>query len=116
MMRYKGYVGSFQQSPSGRGYVGHVTNITEEVVFKALDPDDLEKAFKEAVDTYLEQCRSSQRKIEKPYSGFIMLRIDPALHRAVAESARNAKLSLSRFVIQCIERGMKEQNGKRSRS
>ena len=116
MMRYKGYVGTFERSSSGRGYVGHITNIKDEIVFKAVDPDDLEKAFKEAVDAYLEQCRATHQKIEKPYSGFIMLRIDPALHRAAAEAARNAKLSLPRFVIQCLERKMKEQNGKRSRS
>ena len=118
MMRYRGYVGSFEQNPTGRGYEGHITNITDEIMFRAIDPDGLEKAFKNAVDAYLEQCKTGQKKFEKPYSGFIMLRIDPAMHRAAAEAARKANLSLSRFVIQCLEQGMRRklETGKRSRS
>jgi predicted HicB family RNase H-like nuclease len=117
MMRYRGYVGTFESNPRGKGYTGTITNITDPVKFEASDPDTLEQAFRDAVDNYIAACKDSHKKPEKPYSGFIMLRINPAIHRAAAEAARASGASLATFVTQILEKAIANaQSGKRTTS
>lgn len=115
MMRYRGYVGAFEANPKGKGYTGTITNIMDSVKFEAGDPDALEQAFRDAVDKYVESCKDSKKKPEKPYSGFIMLRINPAVHRSAAEAAKASGMSLATFVTQALEKAIANaQSGKRS--
>jgi len=44
-------------------------------------------AFEEAVNDYLETCIKVGKKIQKPYSGKLILRIRPEIHAAVATAA-----------------------------
>ena len=48
---------------------------------------DIETAFQEAVNNYLDACKKLGQDPNKPYSGNIMLRVPAKVHAAVAATA-----------------------------
>lgn len=69
MMRHKGYVGSVEYSAEDKTFFGKLDGIRDLVSFEGSDVDSLETSFKEAVDDYLELCKSENRQPEKPFKG-----------------------------------------------
>ena len=60
------------------GYSAVVLLVIRDIVtFHGETVDELEKAFKEAVDDYLATCEKPGVKPNKPYSGKLTLRIPP---------------------------------------
>ena len=64
--------------------------------------DDLKRSFAESLEDYVEFCRSRGEQPEKPYSGHFMVRVEPALHRALAVAARREGMSLDKFVSRTL--------------
>ena len=58
---------------------------------------ELKAAFQEAVDDYLETCARIGKDPDKPYSGNLMLRVDPSVHSKVAQAAELAGKSLNQW-------------------
>ena len=54
-------------------------------------------AFHEAVDDYIETCGKAGKKPERPFSGKLMLRVDPAVHAKSVEAAELAGKSLNQW-------------------
>ncbi len=69
--------------------------------------DELESAFRESVDHYLETSERLGRKPQKPYSGNLMLRIPPDLHAKVATSAHLAGKSINQWAADALGRVVK---------
>ena len=61
-------------------------------------------AFEEAVDDYLETCAKLGRPPQKPYSGKLSLRLEPALHASVAVKAELANKSINQWVADVLDR------------
>ena len=78
LMTYKGYAARIEYSDEDEAFVGHIAGIHDVVGFHGESVSDLRAAFVEAVDDYLEACEKLGRTPQKPYSGKIMLRVDPA--------------------------------------
>jgi predicted HicB family RNase H-like nuclease len=55
----------------------------------------LKAAFEEAVEDYLATCKKTKRTPQRPYSGKVMLRIDPGVHAKVAMLAEAEGKSLN---------------------
>lgn len=70
------------------------------VNFEGADVEDLEKAFREAVDDY---CEKLGRAPDREYSGRIPLRIDGALHRRVAIAADSEAKSVNSWIADALE-------------
>ena len=64
---------------------------------------ELEIAFKEAVDNYLEACKKLKQKPNKPYSGNLMLRIPVEVHAAVAAAAEASGKSINQWAKSVLE-------------
>ena len=58
-MKYKGYEGVASFDEDDRVLHGRLLCTQDVVSFEAYDVNELEKAFQEAVDDYLEQCAAS---------------------------------------------------------
>ena len=65
--------------------------------------DELEAAFKEAVDDYLETCVKLGEEPNKPYSGKLTLRIPPSVHAAIATAAETSGKSLNKWVSEILK-------------
>lgn len=78
-------------------FVGRITGIQDVVSFHAVTVDDLVAAFEEAVDDYVATCAATGKSPERPYSGKMMLRVDPEIHAASVRAAELAGVSLNQW-------------------
>lgn len=102
-MIYKGYSAVVEFDTHDRILVGHLAGVKQAGGFHADNAVDLELAFHEAVDHYLEICERREVDPVKPYSGKITLRVRPELHAAVAQAAELDHTSINKFVSGCLE-------------
>lgn len=97
VLTYKGYSARVAFDADDALLVGHVAGINDVVGFHADTVSDLTAAFHEAVDDYLDTCRSAGKPPERAYSGKLMLRVRPELHQALALKAALAGKSLNQL-------------------
>jgi predicted HicB family RNase H-like nuclease len=90
IMTYKGYAATAAFDADDCILVGRLAGIDDSVSFHADDGRAFVQAFHEAVDDYVETCAKAGKDPQKPYSGKVMFRVDPAVH---AQAALAAKLS-----------------------
>jgi len=107
-MVYAGYAASVEFDPEDEIFVGRVLGIRDLVSFHADSVSDLKAAFHEAVDDYLEACRATGKVPDKPYSGNLMLRVDPAVHSKVARAAESAGKSLNQWGEEVLRKAAEE--------
>ena len=85
---YKGYAARVEYSSEDQCFVGHIADIRDCVGFHGESVAGLRKAFKEAVEDYLETSVSVGKTPQKPYSGKLRMRLSPELHASVAQAAQ----------------------------
>ncbi len=71
MKEYKGYNGIYEYDEDAQIYHGRVTGIKGVVTFEADTLEELEQAFQDSVDDYLEFCAELGREPETPYKRVI---------------------------------------------
>ena len=102
-MDYKGYIGDVKYDSDAHIFHGEVINTRDVITFQGKSVDELEKAFQDSIDDYLEWCTEDGVEPERPYSGKFNLRISPELHKEIAITAKLLKLSINRFVEKAIQ-------------
>lgn len=95
---YKGYLGTFAFDEDAEVFHGRVVGLRDVVTFEGQSVEELKKALADSVEDYLQFCRERGEEPEKPLSGKFVLRIDPALHRAIAAAAEREGKSLNGWV------------------
>ena len=103
-MSYKGYEGVVAYDEDADLFHGEIVNTRDVITFQGRSVDELKSALSDSVEDYLTFCRERGEDPEKPYSGQFVVRVDPALHRAVASAARRAGASLNKWVAATLER------------
>ncbi|MGE4405176.1 type II toxin-antitoxin system HicB family antitoxin [Pseudomonas sp.] len=103
-MNYKGYAARIEYSDEDASFVGHIAGIRDVIGFHGESVQELRVAFEEAVDDYLDTCAKLERTPQKPYSGKLSLRLEPALHASVAVKAELAHKSINQWVAEVLER------------
>jgi len=66
--------------------------------------EEVRAAFHEAVDHYLESCAARGVAPKKPYSGRLMIRVQPEVHAKAAMTAAAAGKSLNTWAAEIIAR------------
>jgi predicted HicB family RNase H-like nuclease len=61
-------------------------------------------AFHEAVEDYIETCAKVGKDPQKAYSGKMMFRVDPEVHRKAALAAELAGKSLNQWAEEALEK------------
>lgn len=108
-LEYKGYTGSIEYSKEDDLLFGKVLGISGLISYEGKTGGELEADFKEAIDTYLADCKNEGITPEKPFKGSFNVRISPKLHQKAALLAIEDKMSLNNFVAESIrERIIKE--------
>ena len=104
MMNYKGYYGSVHYSDEDRVFHGKIEFIRGLVSYEGSDVKSLRKAFKEAVDDYLELCAEEGREPDKPFKGSFNVRTGSDLHRKAVLFARANRTNLNKVVTEALEK------------
>ena len=95
VLKHNGYLARVEFDDEDEIFVGRLAGITDIVGFHADTVSDLKAAFHEAVADYIATCAKAGKKPEKPYSGQIMVRVDPLVHARAALAAELAGKSLA---------------------
>ena len=104
MMKYKGYSGVVEFDGVDRMFYGKVIGLRDVIGFEGDNVEELENSFHQAVDGYLELCKSRGKAPDKPYSGKFLVRVAPALHRKLVTDATSERMSLNEWVVETLEK------------
>ena len=103
-MTYKGYSARVEFDAEDGILFGQIAGIRDGVGFHAEGVEGLRVAFQEAVDDYLETCARIGKEPQKPYSGRMMFRVSPEVHRRAAIAAQLSGKSLNQWAEDVISR------------
>jgi predicted HicB family RNase H-like nuclease len=103
MLNYKGYTGTVEFDDEARLFHGEVLDLKDVVTFQGRSVEEIEQAFRDSVDDYLELCAERGEEPDKPFTGKLMLRLAPALHREVYVRARREGKSLNQWISERLE-------------
>lgn len=98
MMKYKGYIGHVEYDDEARIFHGEVLGLRDIITFQGKSVEELEQAFQDSVEDYLNWCKKRGEKPERTFSGTFNLRIPPELHAKLAFQAKTVGMSLNSFV------------------
>lgn len=87
ILEYKGYLGSANVNIEDGLLHGRLLYINDIVSYVSESPKDIESAFREAVDDYLETCKECSDKPDVPFKGSLNVRLGSELHRAAGLAA-----------------------------
>ncbi len=106
VMTYRDYSARIEYSDEDGCFVGRVAGIRDVVGFHGESVAELKAAFEEAVDDYLATCEKLNRAPQRPYSGKVMLRIDPEVHARAAMRAEAEGKSLNAWAQEALQRAI----------
>lgn len=107
MMKYKGYAAAVELDDESGVLHGEVLNLRDVVTFEGETVQELRQAFQDSVDDYLEFCQARGEEPTKPFSGRFVVRVKPALHKAIATKAKLERKSLNTWVSEHLETAAK---------
>jgi predicted HicB family RNase H-like nuclease len=95
MLKYKGYIGGrIEYDDELKLFHGRVIGLKSVITFQGRTPEEIEQAFKDSVEDYLEMCREAGEKPE----------IDPELHASLTRKAAMHGLSLNSFITEQLKK------------
>jgi predicted HicB family RNase H-like nuclease len=103
MLEHRGYKGRVEYDDEAGLFHGEVLDLRDVVTFHGTSVEELEEAFRDSVDDYLEFCEERGEEPDKPFSGRLMLRLSPDLHREVYVRARREGKSLNQWISERLE-------------
>lgn len=103
MMKYKGYVAVPQYNAKDKCFFGKLLGIRDHVIFEGNTVIQIEKAFHEAVDDYLDTCKEMGKPPQKATASKLNLRLQPELHAKLIEAASFEGKSINQYVVDALE-------------
>ena len=107
---YKGHFANVEFDAEDEIFTGRLAGVNDVVGFHADSVEELKAAFHEAVDDYIETCEKAGKAPEKPYSGQIMVRVDPAVHAKAALAAQLTGKSLTKWTEEKLREAAERDN------
>lgn len=102
-MEYKGYIARVEFDDEAGIFHGEVINLRDVITFQGTCVDELRQAFIDSVEDYLAFCAERGEEPDKPYSGKLVLRMNPELHRQIALEANRNDLSINQWINQSLQ-------------
>lgn len=104
MLQYKGYAGRVEFDDETGIFHGEVLDLRGVITFQGKSVEEIERAFREYVDDYLEFCEERGEEPDKPFCGRLMVRLPPEVHRKAYVSARREGKSLNQWIAEKLEK------------
>jgi predicted HicB family RNase H-like nuclease len=102
MNAYRGYFASIWFEPDDNMFHGMADGLRDVIHFSGASAEELQRAFHDSVDAYLEACAADGIAPEKPYSGKLAFRTSPDHHRLIAEAAARKAISINQFMDEAL--------------
>jgi predicted HicB family RNase H-like nuclease len=102
-MTYKGYTTKIEYSSEDDCLIGHILGIQDIVGFHGDSVEEARQAFEETVDDYLDICVQMGKKPQKPFSGKILLRVQPEDHALLAMKAQMEGKSVNSMLAEAVK-------------
>lgn len=106
MLEHKGYKGHVEFDEEAGLFHGEVVDTRDVITFQGTSVEELERAFRDSVDDYLEFCASRGEEPDRPFSGRLMLRLSPELHRKLFLQATESGKSLNQLISERLEQAV----------
>lgn len=100
MLNYKGYSGKAEFDDMSGVFHGEVIDLNDVITFQGSTVQELVTAFRESVDDYLDFCEERGEEPERPFSGKLLLRMTPSIHKKVYIDAKRAGKSINEFILE----------------
>ena len=98
MLIHKGYHGKVEFDEEAGLFHGEIVDLRDVVTFQGKSVAELEQAFRDSIDDYLDFCRQRGEEPDKPFTGRLMLRLPTEVHRKVYVRAKKAGKSLNEYI------------------
>jgi len=102
-MTYKGYQAIVRLNEEAGAFHGEVINTRDVITFQGSSVEELKQAFEDSVDDYLEFCATRGEDPEKPFSGKVLVRVPPEVHRKIMAEARRQGKSLNAYILEKLQ-------------
>lgn len=99
MLKYKGYTGYAVYDDEAGIFHGEVVGIRAVITFQGRTVEEIEKAFKDSIDDYVDWCKKRGKEPEKVHSGKLNLRMSSDLYAKVASQAAREGLSMNSYIL-----------------
>jgi len=109
MMEYKGYIGKVEIDEEVGILYGEVINVRDVITFEGTTVEEVQRAFRESVDDYLDFCAQRGESPEKPFSGKFVVRLPAELHRKAYIQAKLKDKSLNSWVAEVLQSALRDQ-------
>ncbi len=104
MLEHKGYRGHVEFDAEAGIFQGEILDTRDVITFQGKTVNEIKRAFRDSVEDYLEFCAERGEEPDKPFSGRLMVRLSPELHRRLYIEAREQGKSLNQLITEKIDR------------
>lgn len=109
---YRGYFAEVWLDVESKMICGCVDGLSKKLTFESESACEIEQAFHNAIDCYLENCKQGKQKPERQYRGPFSVRMDDELHKELAYWAQRNGVSLNGAVIMAVKEFLLQQQDK----
>ena len=104
MLHYKGYTGVVEFDDEAGVFHGEVLDTRDVITFQGTTVEEIEHAFRESLDDYLDFCAERDEEPDKPFSGRLMVRLSIDVHRNLYVQAKREGKSLNQLIAERLSR------------
>jgi predicted HicB family RNase H-like nuclease len=101
-MKYKNFEAAVKFDEDAEIFHGEVVNTRDVITFQGISVEELKQAFEDSIEDYLEFCRERGEEPNQPFSGELVVRISPELHRQLYRKAKRSGKSLDSLVEESL--------------
>ena len=105
MLEHKGYKAHAEFDDQAGVFHGEVLGTRDVITFQGTSVRELKKAFRDSVEDYLEFCASRGEEPDRPFTGRLMVRLPPGLHRELWIQAKKQDKSLNQLISERLADG-----------
>ena len=109
MMEYKGYIGKVEIDEEAGILYGEVINVRDVITFEGTTVEEVQQAFRDSIEDYLDFCAQRGESPEKPFSGKFVVRLPAELHRKAYIQAKLKDKSLNSWITEVLQSVLKNQ-------
>lgn len=102
-LEHKGYIGSIEFSAEDKCLFGKIEFINDLILFDGESVEQIERAFQDAVNSYIDFCTSQGKEPNQPFKGSFNVRVGETLHRLAALEAKKTGVTLNDYIKQALE-------------
>jgi len=99
MLVHKGYTGRVEFDGEVGLFHGEVLDTRDVITFQGTSVEEIEEAFRDSIDDYLDFCSERGEEPDRPFSGRLMVRVPGRLHRELYLEARRQEKSLNQLIV-----------------